>query len=460
MKVLLIQPPTNPYVWGGDAIFIIDPVWSEYLGAGLNDAHDVKVMDMRVEKQAIEDVIKEWGPNVIGMTSYTVDYNSVKRLAKQIKAADPEIRVVVGGYHANGAPQEFMDPDIDVVVPGEGVNTLRELVDTWESKGWKADLSGIKGLAYKEGDNGGMHKTPVRAWPHLDSYKFPDRSLTAHCREHYFDKWMKPVAAITSSYSCPFRCEFCVLWPTTDGKYLARSPESFVDEVATIEEDFVWFTDDEAFIDTRRMHEIADLLLERGIKKEYFLMTRSDSIRRDPALMEKWRKAGLRRVMVGFESIREKDLVDFRKDATTDDNDIAIDILKQNGFEINSNYVLAQDYDQKDFDDLRAYVEKYELPLPLYFILTPFPGTVTWQKFKDQIFLHDYDFYDLLHTVIPPTKMEIEDYYTQFSKLYSTVPPLARGIAQYGEGLDELVIRNLKKARKSMREASSPLSGD
>ena len=161
--------------------------------------------------------------------------------------------------------------------------------------------------------------------------------------------------------------------------------------------------------------------------------------------------------MVGFESLREKDLKDFRKDATTEDNDVAIDILKQNGFEINSNYVLAQDYDQNDFDNLRGYVEKNELPLPLYFILTPFPGTVTWQKFKDQIFLHDYDFYDLLHTVIPPTKMEIEDYYTQFSKLYATVPPLARGIAQYGEGLDEMVVRNLKKALKSMRQASSHL---
>ena len=35
MKVLFIQPPTNPHVWGGDAIFVLEPLWAEYLGAGL-----------------------------------------------------------------------------------------------------------------------------------------------------------------------------------------------------------------------------------------------------------------------------------------------------------------------------------------------------------------------------------------------------------------------------------------
>jgi hypothetical protein len=60
------------------------------------------------------------------------------------------------------------------------------------------------------------------------------------------------------------------------------------------------------------------------------------------------------------------------------------------------------------------------LGLPLYFILTPFPGTVTHQKVKDQIFLHDYDYYDLLHTVLP-TKMPLRDFYASYSKLYGAI---------------------------------------
>lgn len=452
MKVLFIQPPTNPHVWGGDAIFVTEPVWAEYLGAGLKSGHDVALFDMRIQKTPLEETLREFQPDVVGMTAYTVDVNTVKKLAQQIKDHDDRIRVVVGGFFSNKNYAQLNEAQIDLVVPGEGINTLREVVDSWDKRGVDADLSGVAGLALK--DNGGMKLTPTRPWPHLDSYEFPHRAMSAHVRKSYFDKWMKPVAAVTTSYSCPFRCEFCCLWPTTDGKYLARSPESVVKEIASIEEDYVWFTDDEAYIDGKRMMRIAELLEERGIKKQYFFMTRSDSIRRNAAGFEKWAKVGLKRVMVGFESIRSNDLIDFNKDATTEDNDEAIAILQRNGLEINSNFVLTQDYEPVDFENLQRFVDAKELGLPLYFILTPFPGTITHGKMKDQIFLHDYDYYDLLHTVIP-TKIPIEDFYAHFSKLYGAIEPLRRGIKGYGENLDELVVRNLRKIVESRRSASN-----
>jgi radical SAM superfamily enzyme YgiQ (UPF0313 family) len=444
-------------VWGGDAIFVIEPLWAEYLAAGLKDAHDARLFDMRVQKTPLADTLAAYQPDVVAMTAYTVDVKTVKRLAREIKASDREIRVVVGGYFANGSPQELRDPAIDVVVPGEGVNTLRDLVDAWADKGWGADLERVAGLALPQ--DGGMKLTAIRPWPHLDSYRIPDRSLSARVRDNYFDQWMKPVASITSSYSCPFRCEFCCLWPTTNGRYLSRSAESFVDEVATIREENVWFTDDEALIDGRRMHRIADLLAERGIRKQYFFMTRTDSIRRDPKLIEKWARVGLKRVMVGFESIREKDLVDFHKDATLQDTDAAIEILQSNGLEINSNFVLTQDYEPRDFETLQRFVESRNLGLPLYFILTPFPGTVTWKKLEPMIFERNYDLYDLLHTVLP-TKMPLRDFYAAFSRLYGAIEPLRRGIQGFGDNLDELVVRNLRKVVSSMRSGSTAAAGE
>ncbi len=449
MKVLFIQAPTNEHVWGGDAIFVTEPLWAEYLGAGLKDAHDTRLLDMRVDRTPLEHVLRDFEPDVVGMTAYTVDVNSVKRLAQQIKAVDGRTRVVVGGFFANKNYAQLRTPHIDVVVPGEGVNTLRELVDSWERAGLDADLRAVSGLALPAED-GGMAATPARSWPSLDSYAYPDRSLSASIRSQYFDKWMKPVASITSSYSCPFRCEFCCLWPTTGGKYLSRSPESFVAEIETIPEENVWFTDDEAFIDGPRMERIARLLDERGIKKNYFFMTRSDSIRRNPQRFELWARAGLKRVMVGFESIRSQDLLTFRKDATVDDNDGAIAILQANGLEINSNFIVNQDYTPTDFVNLQRYVESKELGLPLYFVLTPFPGTVTYDRVKSDIFLHDYDFYDLLHTVLP-TAMPLRDFYAHFSRLYGAIEPLRRGIQGYGESLDELVVRNVRKVLISMK---------
>jgi radical SAM superfamily enzyme YgiQ (UPF0313 family) len=458
MKVLFIQPPTNPHVWGGDAIFVIEPVWAEYLSGGVRADHDTRLFDMRLESTPLDDVLTAFQPDVVGMTAYTVDVQTVKRLAQQIKALSPDTQVVVGGYFANKNFAQLRTPHIDVVVPGEGVNTFRQLIDTWHRQGFAADLRGIPGLALPL--DGGMETTPVRAWPSLDSYAHPDRQLSAHVRHNYFDKWMKPIAAISSSYSCPFRCEFCCLWPTTDGKYLSRSPESLVEEIAGIQEDNVWFTDDEAFIDGPRMERVAQLLEARGIRKSYFFMTRSDSIRRNARRFELWARVGLRRVMVGFESIRSGDLLTFHKDATVADNDEAIAILQQNGLEINSNFVVTQDYEAHDFANLERYVQGKNLDLPLYFILTPFPGTATYERVKDSIFLHDYDYYDLLHTVLP-TRLPLREFYGHFSKLYGAIEPLRRGIQGYGDSLDELVVRNVRKVLESMgsdaRAARRPL---
>ncbi len=456
MKVLFIQPPTNPHVWGGDAIFIIEPLWAEYLGAGLKSGHDVLLLDMRIQKTPLTDTLRDFKPDVVGMTAYTVDVNTVRRLAKEIKVFNNEIRVVVGGFHANKNYAELLDPNIDVVVPGEGVNTMRELVDTWEKEGRLADLKGIKGIAIKIDKE--VELTPMRPWPSLDSYNFPDRTMSANIREHYFYKSsMKPVASINSSYSCPYRCQFCCLWPMTQGQYLSRSPKSLVDELATIKEENIWFTDDEAFIDGERMEKIARLIEERGIKKNYFFMTRSTSICRNPERFELWAKIGLKEVMVGFESTRSNDLVDFNKVATVGDNDRSIDILHQNGIDIRANFVITQDYEVQDFENLLRYVDHMKLTLPLYFILTPFPGTVTYEKVKESIFLHDYDYYDLLHTVLP-TKMSLKEFYFHYSKLYGALEPLRRGILGYGENQEELVVHNVRKMVESMRSRKSTKS--
>jgi radical SAM superfamily enzyme YgiQ (UPF0313 family) len=456
MKVLFVQPRTNPHVWGGDAIFVIEPLWAEYLGAGVKSRHDTRLLDMRLEEVSFEATLRDFRPDIVAMTAYTVDVNTIKDLAKRARDFDPSIRVVLGGYFANKNADQLLAAGIDVVVPGEGVNTFRELIDTWQDRGRQADLRNIAGLAFPVDRQ--VHATPVRTWPSLDSYPFPDRRLSAHIRGRYFDRWMKPVASLMSSYSCPFRCEFCCLWPTTAGKYLSRSPESLLAEIATIEEDYVWFTDDEAFIDGPRMESLARLLEANGIRKQYFFMTRSDSIRRNSHRFELWARAGLKRVMVGFESIRGQDLLTFNKEATVSDNDEAIAILQHNGLDINSNFVLTQDYQPVDFANLQRYVEAKDLSFPLYFILTPFPGTVLYERVRKDIFLHNYDFYDLLHTVLP-TAMPLRDFYACFSRLYGAVEPLRRGILEYGEALDKVVVRNVRKVLESMRQTqpSSPL---
>ena len=99
---------------------------------------------------------------------------------------------------------------------------------------------------------------------------------------------MKPLASIRTSKGCPHRCNFCALWKVAGGHYLKRSPECIVEELAQIEEPYVFFADDESLVDAARMETQAHRIREAGIEKQYFLYGRSDTIARNPGLLELW----------------------------------------------------------------------------------------------------------------------------------------------------------------------------
>lgn len=452
MKVLIVQPATNPKVLGGDLIFKTEPLWAEYLASAVQKNHDVEILDLRMGGN-FQETLERFQPNIIAMTAFTVDVNSVKKLSQEAKRLEPEILTVVGGYHASLAPNDFNDHNIDVIVIGEGIFTFKDVVEAFEEGD---NFSSIPGIAFRLENN--LIKNESRPWHHLDSYNFPNRTLTTQHRKEYFDKWMKPLATIRGSYSCPFRCDFCCLWPMTNSKYLSRTPESFVAELKTIEEENIFFSDDEALIDVERMRKIADLIKKEGIKKQYFFMTRSTSIRKKPDIIEKWAEIGLRRVLLGLESPRERDLVDFRKDATIDDNNQAIAILKQNDIEINSMFVIAQDYDKKDFENMDNYVKSQGLEMPIFCILTPFPGTPLYEKVKKQIIVEDYDIWDLLHTVLPTTNLSLKEFYLEFAKLYGGLEPLYRGILSHRKTVSaEDTVENIRRVIKAMRKKEATL---
>ncbi len=449
MRILIVQPATNPHVWGGDAIFVMEPLWAEYMGAALKPEHEVKLLDLRLGGD-LEETQASFKPDILAMTAYTVDVNTVKRLSRECKARNPQLKTAVGGYHAELKAEDFSVEEIDFIVLGEGTFTMVDIANALENGKPVQDIPGVAIPI----EGGGLHRAPARPWPHLDDFPFPDRTLTADIRDQYFDKWMKPIASIRSSYGCPYRCEFCILWPPLDGKYMSRSPESFVDELEAIEEDHVFFTDDEAMIQPRRMNEIADLIKERGIEKSYYFMTRSDSIKKYRDVFEKWASIGLKRVLIGLESSRPQDLEIYNKGATMDDNNEAIAICAENGVEIQAMFVLNPDCEKEDFAALQEFVDRSKLDTPVYTILTPYPGTDSYKRYEDQIIVDDYDYWDLLHAVIP-TKMPLDDFYTEFSKLWGTIPALQRGILAHRDSLPaEQIMKNLLKMRQGIRQGA------
>jgi radical SAM superfamily enzyme YgiQ (UPF0313 family) len=228
---------------------------------------------------------------------------------------------------------------------------------------------------------------------------------------------MKPLASIRTSKGCPYRCTFCAQWKVAGGRYYKRSPQKIVEELARIEEECVFFADDESFIDKARMTTLARLIREAGIKKRYFLYGRSDTITRNPELFRVWRDIGLERVFVGLEFFRDTDLEYIRKKATSKDNEKAVRILQEMGIDIYASFILRPEFMEEDFGALREYCHRLALNYASFAVLTPLPGTDLYHEVQDQLISRNYDHVDFIHTLLP-TALPLKEFYAQYHDLY------------------------------------------
>ncbi|MDH5202565.1 MAG: B12-binding domain-containing radical SAM protein [Nitrospirota bacterium] len=422
MKILLIQPAKAPLTIGGDDVYLYEPLALEYIASGVVDNHDVKIHDIRLEKN-IKKVFDEFKPDVVGITAYTVNVNIVKALFKEIKAWNPEVFTVIGGHHATVAPDDFLDSSIDLSIMGEGVFAFQELMRRLEKK---EKFDGMKGIVYKEEDN--IIKIPHEPVVDLDALPLPKRDLTKQYRSSYASEWMKPLASMRTSKGCAFRCNFCALWKLTGGRYLTRKPENIVKELLTIKEEFIFFADDESLIDAKRMTELARLIKEAGIKKRYFLYGRSDTVSKHPELIEAWKEVGLERVFVGLEFFSDEDLKYIKKGSTIKHNREAVTILQSLGIEIYASFIVRPDFTKEDFRNFIDYCRSMKLNFATFAVLTPLPGTDLYQEVKEIMITHNYDYFDFLHTLLP-TKLSLKEFYEELYNLYKKSVPFSNWIS-------------------------------
>lgn len=411
MKILLIQPAKPAKALGGEDFSIFEPLALEYLAAGVAADHDVRILDLRLE-QDLDTVLRDYQPEVVGLTSYTVHVNTVKKLCQQTKTHNPETITIVGGHHATVRPGDFAAPVIDVVIAGEGVFTFREVIRELE-QGHK--LTGIAGAVPLE--NGAVLLSQADQGLDLDALPLPRRDLTAAYRKSYFSEWMRPLASIRTSKGCHFRCQFCALWKLTGGRYLTRKPEGIVEELKTIHEPYVFFADDESLLDTPRMARLADLIRQTGIKKRYFLYGRSDTIVKHPELLAQWRKIGLERIFVGLEFMRDADLKLIRKGATVENNLKALQILKGLDLDIWPMFMVRPEFERRDFAALRQCCLDLDLSFIGFSVLTPLPGTDLYDEVKNQLISANYDYFDFFHTLLPTT-LPLKDFYQELATLF------------------------------------------
>ena len=365
--------------------FVFPALGLEYIAANILDLVQVKIINAKVRKLNLKQIMKEineFNPDVVGISCcYTIGISFALKIAMESKKSG--YSTVLGGWHPSFVHSEILKYlFVDVIVRGEGEITFRELIKN-------KDLEEIKGISYK--NNGSIIDNPDRPLiKDLNTLPFPARKLRN--KKSYFQIFQMPIDVIETSRGCPFKCTFCNIHIFYRGIYRTKNAERVIQELKIISSQkkckTVHIVDDNFTANMKRVEQICDLIIKEGIKLDLSCQSRIDVIKKNPSVIKKMSKAGFWLFFLGIETFNQKSLNDIQKKVQFRDIIEAIKILHDNDIVIIGSLLVGSslDEEEEDIDLMIKVVKKLGIDFPIYSIMTPLPGT----KFRDILIENDY----------------------------------------------------------------------
>jgi anaerobic magnesium-protoporphyrin IX monomethyl ester cyclase len=383
------------------------PLGLAYLAAVSEQRGDeVRVHDGDVEDATLEANVREYEPDLVGITANTTQITAAWRdatLVKELTRSSTAVPVILGGPHPTSLPEESATKaSVDVVVQGEGEKTWLDLLSRMEeasasvqAQNHGLDLGGIQGITFQN-RAGEVVSTPSQeAIPvdELDRIPYPAWHLFKLDRytnlQPTVDEIDGPSLPILTSRDCPYACTYCAqLGPR---RWRARSVESVVDEWRWLVREQgaaeVGVLDDSFNIDRQRVLDICHGLVDEGLNHVPWIMI--NGIRAnlaDEEVLGAMKQAGCIRAAFGVESGNQEILdsvVD--KHLTLDQVRQAFKAARTVGMETIGFFIIGLPGEtEATMDDTIRFACELDPVVANFSIATPFPGTQMHETVKEQ----------------------------------------------------------------------------
>jgi radical SAM superfamily enzyme YgiQ (UPF0313 family) len=401
-----------------------EPLELEYICSYLSPlGHNIEIIDMIFEKRPLEYYIKKYKPDIVGFTAYITHVGVVKGHSEAVKRIKKNCITVVGGVHAEVMAEDFEDQNIDYVIKVNGLKTFKEIVDNLD-RGKTANRELIEGVW-----NG--HGKAYEINTQFD-YPHPDRKITQRYRKFYNYIFHSKCALLKTSFGCAFNCDFCFCIQITQCKYFERDLDEVIQELRNIEENNIFIVDDNFLYKKERVLEFCRLLERYGINED---------------IIKTFGELGLKAVFVGIESFKAQDLKDYNKKTSVEINEKAIRILDKYDIECYSGIIVNMDWQDKDFNHLTNWLNKFKRPLVNIQPITPMPGTPLYSRLEPEICVprEAYESWDMAHIVLKTKAISSRRFYYNIMKTYyRTSADFAAHIYIFRKYGLRVYLRNLK----------------
>ena len=415
VKVVFVEPPKDYWFVMGE--YLPPPYGllqlAAYLENKVADA-EIEVLDcqaMSLDWNGLAKRIENFNPDVVATAGFaTCNAYVTARTLELAKKLKPDAVTVTGGQHFTAMAQESLEtyPEMDVIVRGEGEETLVELVKAVRDK---KDFSGIQGISFRHSKKI-LHNPSRPLIEDLNQLPFPAyHFVREYAHKYHFTLMAGPEAkygVVEASRGCPHRCMFCSQWKYWQGSWRHKSVKRVADEMEFLYNNYgsrlFWLTDDNFGLGPR-MEEFCDELIKRPFSQDMscFMQVRCDDVAKNPQLVAKMSKAGINWLLLGVESHSKGTLDSFRKDSKPEYAEAAVKLLKQNGIFSQTSCIIGQRSDTAEsIADLRQFVNRIDPDIALFMILTPYPGTDLYEEAKRKGWIEDWNWanYDMVHATM------------------------------------------------------------
>jgi len=374
MRVHLVNPSDLSF-----GVAVITPRWLYVLAAATGhewgDPHIVDETLAPIDVDAVE------AGDVVGIGIHTGNAMRGYEIGRRLR--ERGAWVVFGGIHATLYPQEAHDHGgAHAVVRGDG-----DLI--WESVVGDC-VAGRPRTLYEGGRVTGDDFKPAR-WDLL-----PDAGYM----------W----ASVQTVRGCPKHCSFCSVWRTDGQEPRQRGYEQVISEIVELRRRgfrFIALADDNFYpvtlddlaqarrrADHARLHQLEDMRRERFELMEHLAQLPDDLVfytqitmeaAEDPAFLTAMKRARILGALVGVESVTTAGLKDVYKGFNLAGEDLVarLRVFRRHGIHVLGSFIFGLPSDDADtFARTVELAERADVTFAQFVLLTPFPGTIDFEKWS------------------------------------------------------------------------------
>lgn len=420
-KLLLI----NPLNTGNKGLIIHKQVIYPPLGLGIiasltPDNWDVSLIDENFEEFTYQEA------DLVAITALTSSVTRAYEIASIYRSKN--IHTVIGGIHASMLPKEAVK-FVDTVVIGEVESVWKTLIADFENQSIKqkyyGELLPMKNAVRPKHDI--FHK----------DYKF---------------------SSIQTTRGCPMRCDFCSVHTFNGSSYRLRPIDEVLDELETLNNNMVYFVDDNLIGYGRKSQdraiELFKGIIDRNIKIEWFCSA-SMNFADNEEVLEWAAKSGCRMVLLGIESERIDQLQEMNKKLNAkmgvDSYEEVFSKIHKYGIAVLGAFIYGLPTDTPESMEARtAYINNASIDAVQATVLTPLPGTGLFDRMlKDNRiilnnFPNDWQHYHFSRIVFKHETMDEDTFNKEVSK-------------NWDELYDETLLK--KKFMRTLKQTKNPVAG-